>query len=125
LDYQGEAVLSDAIGYIPRAASLSADGGSERLTLELVTDNYFSMLGVQPAAGRLIQRDEGRAPGDAAVLVLSYDYWQSRFAGDRSVVGRTVRLGNQPFTIAICLTASFVPARRATAVDPLIALRAD
>jgi predicted permease len=107
LDYQGEAVLSDAIGYIPRAASLSADGGSERLTLELVTDNYFSMLGVQPAAGRLIQRDEGRAPGDAPVLVLSYDYWQSRFAGDRSVVGRTVRLGNQPFTIIGVSSASF------------------
>ena len=73
LDYRAEAsVLSDAIGYVPRAASLSVDGASERITLELVTDNYFSMLGVQPAAGRLIQPNEGRAPGDAPVLVLSY-----------------------------------------------------
>jgi hypothetical protein len=83
LDYRAEAsVLSDAIGSVPRIASLSVDGGSERITLDLVTDNYFSMLGVQPAAGRLIQPNEGRAPGDAPVLVLSYAYWQSRFGGD-------------------------------------------
>ncbi len=100
LDYRAEtSVLSDAIGYVPRVASLNIDGSSERITLELVTDNYFSMLGVQPAAGRLIQRNEGRAPGEAPVVVLSYAYWQSRFNGDPSIVGRTVRLGSQPFTI--------------------------
>jgi predicted permease len=100
VDYRHEAaVLSDAIGYVPRVASLSVDGSSERITVELVTDNYFSMLGVQPAAGRLIQPNEGRALGDAPVLVLSHAYWQSRFGGDPSIVGRTVRLGSQPFTI--------------------------
>jgi putative ABC transport system permease protein len=100
LDYRAEtSVISDAIGYVPRVATLNIDGSSERITLELVTDNYFSMLGVQPAAGRLIQPDEGRAPGEAPVIVLSYAYWQSRFNGDRSIVGRTVRLGSQPFTV--------------------------
>ena len=108
LDYRAEAsVLSDAIGYVPRAASLSVDGGSERITLELVTDNYFSMLGVQPAAGRLIQPNEGRAPGDAPVLVLSYAYWQSRFGGDPSIIGRTIRLGRQPFTIIGVSSSAF------------------
>jgi putative ABC transport system permease protein len=107
-DYRAEtSVLSDAIGYVPRIASLSANGGAERITLQLVTDNYFSMLGVQPAAGRLIRPDEGRAPGDAPVLVLSYDYWQSRFGGDPSVVGRSVRLGSQPFTIIGVTSQSF------------------
>jgi predicted permease len=108
-DYRAEtAVLSDAIGYVPRIASLNVGGGgAERLTIELVTDNYFSMLGVQPAAGRLIRPDEGRAPGDAPVLVLSYEYWQSRFAGDPSVVGRSVRLGSQPFTIIGVSSRSF------------------
>ena len=108
LDYRAEAsVLSDAIGAVPRVASLSVDGGSERITLELVTDNYFSMLGVQPAAGRLIQPNEGRAPGDAPVLVLSYAYWQSRFGGDPSIIGRTIRLGRQPFTIIGVSSSAF------------------
>ena len=108
LDYRAEAsVLSDAIGAVPRIASLSVDGGSERITLELVTDNYFSMLGVQPAAGRLIQPNEGRAPGDAPVLVLSYAYWQARFGGDPSIIGRTIRLGRQPFTIIGVSSSAF------------------
>jgi putative ABC transport system permease protein len=107
-DYRAEtSVLSDVIGYVPRVATLSVSGGSERITLELVTDNYFSMLGVQPAAGRLIQPNEGRAPGDAPVVVLSYDYWQSRFGGDPSIVGRSVRLGRHPFTVIGVSARSF------------------
>ena len=65
----------------------------------MVTDNYFSLLGVQPAVGRLIQPNEGRARGDAPVLVLTHEYWQSRFAGDPSIVGRRVRLNGRPFTV--------------------------
>jgi predicted permease len=107
-DYRAEtSVFSDAIGYVPRIATLSVGTNSERITLELVTDNYFSMLGVQPAAGRLIQPDEGRAPGDAPVVVLSYDYWQSRFDGDPSIVGRSVRLGSHPFTVVGVSARSF------------------
>jgi len=107
-DYRAErSVLADAIGYVPRAASLDLGRGAERITIELVTDNFFSMLGVQPAAGRLIQPNEGRAPGDAPVVVLSYDYWRSRFNGDPSVVGRSVRLGSQPFTVIGVSSPSF------------------
>jgi len=107
-DYQAESsVLSDAIGYVPRAATVNVDGSTERITLELVTDNYFSMLGVQPSAGRLIQPNEGRAPGDAPVVVLSYDYWQARFDGDPSIVGRSVRLGSRPFTVIGVSARSF------------------
>jgi predicted permease len=107
-DYRAEtSVLSDAIGYVPRVTSLNADGRAERITLELVTDNYFSVLGVQPAAGRLIQPNEGRAPGDAPVIVLAYDYWLARFGGDLSVVGRSVRLGSQPFTVIGVSSRSF------------------
>jgi len=107
-DYRAESsVLSDAIGYAPRVATLSVSGSTERMTLELVTDNYFRMLGVPAAVGRLIQPDEGRAPGDAPVVVLSYEYWQSRFGGDPSIVGRSVRLGSQPFSIIGVSSRSF------------------
>ena len=107
-DYRAEtSVFSDAIGYVPRPATLSVGASSERITLELVTDNYFSMLGVQPTAGRLIQPNEGRAPGDAPVVVISYDYWQSRFGADPSIVGRSVRLGSHPFTVIGVSARSF------------------
>ncbi len=108
LDYRSEkAVLSDAIGAVTRVAALNARGATERITLQLVTDNYFSMLGVQPAAGRLIQPNEGRVPGDAPVVVLSYKYWQSRFSGDPSIIGQTVRLGDRPFTVIGVSSRSF------------------
>lgn len=100
-------VLADAIGYSARLAALSDEGRSERVIVTMVTDNYFSMLGVQPAAGRLIQPNEGRAPGDAAVLVLDYRYWQSRFGGDPSIVGRQVRIRGTPFTVIGVAASSF------------------
>ena len=107
-DYRAETlVLSDAIGFVPRVATLSGGGNNERITLELVTDNYFSMLGVLPAVGRLIQPNEGRAPGGAPVVVLTYEYWQSRFGGDPSIVGRSVRLGSQSFTVIGVSARSF------------------
>ena len=87
------------MGYAPRPATLNAGRDPERVVLAAVTDNYFSMLGVQPAAGRLIRPDEGRAPGEAPVVVLGHDYWTSRFDGDPSVIGRVVRLSGRPYTI--------------------------
>lgn len=122
-DYREQSdVLTDAIGYQPRVAALNAGGGAERITVEMVTDNYFSVLGVQPAAGRVIQPNEGRARGDAPVLVLAHEYWQSRFGGDPSIVGRSARLNGRPFTIvgvasrafggteALVRAAAYVPA---------------
>ena len=79
-------MLTDAIGYQGRRGSLNAGNGAERVTVDMVTDNYFSMLGVQPAVGRLIVPGEGRARGEAPVLVLAHEYWQSRFGGDPSIV---------------------------------------
>jgi putative ABC transport system permease protein len=99
-DYRAvRSVLADAVGYAPRPASLNVDGTVERIGVDLVTDNYFSMLGVSPAVGRLIQPNEGRARGDAPVVVLAYQYWQARFGGDPSVVGRTVRVNGRPLTV--------------------------
>lgn len=107
-DYRSQsAVFTDLLGYAPRTGALDAGGGAQRITMGMVTDNYFSLLGVQPALGRLIQPNEGRARGDAPVLVLTYDYWQSRFAGDVSIIGRSVRLNARPFTIIGVTPRSF------------------
>jgi hypothetical protein len=72
-----------------------------------VTDNYFALLGVRPAIGRLIQPNEGRARGDARVIVLTHEYWQARFGGDPSIVGRAVRLNGLPFTVIGVTPAPF------------------
>ena len=81
-------------------ASLSIDNSTERVQAELVSGNYFSMLGVKPAVGRVFnsQEDDHVYQGHP-VAVLSYDYWVNRFGGDPNVVGKKIRVNDYPFTI--------------------------
>jgi macrolide transport system ATP-binding/permease protein len=77
----------------------SGSAGAKPMRSEYVSGNYFATLGVGSYAGRpLIPSDD--KPGAAPVLVLSYQIWQSDFAGDRGVVGSTVYLQTHPFTVA-------------------------
>ena len=71
----------------------------QRIMTTYVTGNYFSALGLSPAAGRLFLSSEGEVIGQDPVIVLSYDYWKKSFNGDRSVVGRPVTVNGHPFTI--------------------------
>jgi putative ABC transport system permease protein len=66
---------------------------------ELVSGNYFEVLGLQPVAGRLLTPRDDTAKGANPQVVLSYAYWKSRFSGSPAVVGQTVRINGQPFTI--------------------------
>jgi len=107
-DYRSNnAAFSDLVGYMPLRAALNSGGGAEPIAVEAVTGNYFSVLGVPPALGRVIGSGEGRAQGDAPVLVLTHDFWQRRFAGDPSVVGRVVRLNGRPLTIVGVAASGF------------------
>jgi predicted permease len=78
---------------------LSADGRTDRVAITAVTKNYFSGLEVKPALGRLILPNEGEAPGEQAVLVLGYSFWQKRFGGDANVIGKQVRIDGKPVEI--------------------------
>jgi predicted permease len=64
-----------------------------------VTGNYFELLGVQPDVGRFIREADEHGPGSAPYVVLSHQLWRSVFNADPGVVGTTVRLGKDPFTI--------------------------
>jgi predicted permease len=75
------------------------DGGPEKVRGRLVTGNYFETLGVEALLGRTFTGEEDRVPGSDPVVVISYRYWRARLSGDPSVIGRTVRLNNYPFTI--------------------------
>ena len=59
---------------------------------QLVTANYFSMLGVRASLGRTLVRSDAAEPGGPAIVVLSHDAWTSRFGADSSILGRTVRI---------------------------------
>ena len=80
--------------------SISVDNRTERLEAEVVSGNYFTMLGVGPALGRVFnsQEDDQVYRGHPSV-VLSYDYWVSRFARDPSVVGKKILVNDYPMTI--------------------------
>ena len=74
-------------------------GQSERAVGELVSGNYFETLGIHPFLGRLISPDDDRTPGAHPVAVFSYGYWQRRFGGDASVIGREIILNNNSMRV--------------------------
>ena len=75
------------------------DGVSERVDGELVSGNFFSVLGVAPAIGRLLTPADDRTPGGHPLAVLGYDYWQRRFAGRRDIVGQKLLVNGHPCTV--------------------------
>jgi predicted permease len=79
--------------------NLVVRGQAELGDVEFVSGNFFSGLGIVPAAGRMIA-DSDNLAGASQVAVLSYSYWQGRLAGDLSAIGQTVRINNVPFTIS-------------------------
>ena len=81
------------------AFNLMAGNAAERLSGELVSYNYFPLLGVRPAAGRFFTAEEDGKPFTHPVVVLSHGLWQRRFGGDPAVVGRTLDLNGQPYRV--------------------------
>jgi predicted permease len=86
---------------------VNTGGETEALNVELVTGNYFELLGVPAYIGRTITLEDDRVRGAGAVAVLSYDFWTSRFGGDRSAVGRTIHIQGHSFTIIGVTPESF------------------
>ncbi|MFZ0738524.1 MAG: ABC transporter permease [Candidatus Acidiferrales bacterium] len=91
--------FSGLFAYELSIAGLSADGTASHVAVSFVSGNFFSTLGIQPARGRLILPTEGTQPGSDPILVLGYAYWQSRFGGNPSVVGKQVLMNGHPVTI--------------------------
>ncbi len=88
-------------------ASFSRGAQTEYLKAELVSGNYFDVLGVRAILGRsLTPRDEG-APGASPVAVLSYSFWMKEFAGDPQVLNQRVMVNAQPMTIVGVATPGF------------------
>ncbi len=106
-------VFSDMIAYTPMFAPLSLGDRARLVIGQLVTSNHFDVLGVAPFLGRmLVPADD--APGAERVLVISHRMWVSDFGSDRGVVGRSLQLRGQPYTIVGVAPPAF------TGVIPLI-----
>jgi putative ABC transport system permease protein len=87
-------------GYIPSVGGMvmaGADGTSETVPRQWVTYGIFDALGVTPVAGRTFQKADNDA--NASVVVLSEDFWRARFQGDPSIVGQSLRLDGDPYTV--------------------------
>jgi predicted permease len=87
-------------GYsFPTPVSVITANAPQQAFAELVTGNYFSVLGVKAARGRVFGPDEDTKPGDAPIVVLSYGFWQRRLGGDPAAVGKVMPLNGAGFTV--------------------------
>lgn len=73
----------------------------------LVSGNYFSALGLRPAAGRFLRPEEAARPGGEPVVVVSHDYWQNQLAGAPDAIGQTLRVNDRELTIVGVTPRSF------------------
>src|SRR6476661_837149 len=89
-------VFDGVIARFPTALTLTMDGQAERVDGDLVTGNYFDVLRVRAAVGRLFDPADDQAPGGHPLVVLGYDYWMRRFAGDPAVLTRRIALNGIP-----------------------------
>jgi predicted permease len=91
-------VFSGLMAY--RGADMNLSGGvAQRVNATLVSDNYFTVLGVHAFLGRTFLPEEDQTPGSHPVAVVSYGLWTSRFGSDRNLVGKSLTLNGQSFTV--------------------------
>jgi predicted permease len=81
------------------AVQMVADGSAERVRAEIVSGNFFEVLGLRPCLGRLLAPTDDRMGAGNPVAALSFDFWRKRFGGDASVLNRSVTVNGRIFTI--------------------------
>jgi predicted permease len=111
----GNTSFSGLSAWLNTSAGISATakesaGPADRPELvwgELVTGNYFDVMGVKPALGRTFLPEEGQTEGDSPVVVIGHLLWKQRFNGDPAIVGKTVFMNGNPFTVIGVMPESF------------------
>ncbi|MBO0723029.1 MAG: ABC transporter permease, partial [Blastocatellia bacterium] len=92
--------------YDTGSATLTGSGEPERLNTANVTFDYFQVLGKEPFLGRSFLPLED-TPNNNKVAILSYEVWQRRFIGDRGILGKSIQLNNEPFTVVGIMPPEF------------------
>lgn len=92
-------VFDGVAARFPVFATMLHENRSERVAAELVSGNYFQVLGLSSGAGRLIEPSDEVTQGGHPVVVLSHGFWTRRFGANPGIIGRTVRLDGFPMTV--------------------------
>src|SRR5688572_454652 len=110
VDWRAQATRSfeDLAAVDPQMMTLGGIDEPERIETEFVSASFFSLLGATPALGRTFREDEDRIASPAAVIVLSDAMWRRRFGADPNVLGRSVTLTGEPFTVIGVMPPGFV-----------------
>jgi predicted permease len=100
---RNQSITLAASGGGGRGVGLQTGNGSsspaETANIQMVSGNYFDVLGVGPELGRVLNAEDDRAPGASPNAVLSFEFWQGRFGSNPDVIGQTIRLNGYPFTV--------------------------
>jgi len=107
----------DLAAHVQTAARIGTQAVSESRTVELVTGNYFRVLGLLPSAGRLIEERDDASEGAHPVVTVSHDFWQSRLGGDPAAIGRTLLISGAAFQIVGIAPPAFRGTFNGHAVD--------
>ena len=81
------------------ALALSGSGEPEQILAQIVSGNFFDVLGAPVAAGRTFRPEEDQRFGEHPVAVLSYGLWQRRYGGDRNLIGQAIKLNGHEYTV--------------------------
>jgi predicted permease len=116
--YRNEAgAFAGLAAYTQRAMSLRSGEDTERVWGEIVSGNYFDVLGVKPVQGRAFLPEEDSVPATHPVVIISGSLWKRRFNSDPALVGRTILVNNQSFTVVGITAEDFAGANLLTPPD--------
>ncbi len=113
-------VFAGILGRFAFSASIANHGQTERGSGELVTGNYFEVLGVQPALGRVFSQEDDRVPGAHPVAVLSHAYWLRQFGGDPGLLNQTLLINNTEMTVVGVAQAGFAGVQVGQSTDVFV-----
>src|SRR3981189_3105362 len=113
-------VFAGIFGRFSFSGSVGSHGKTERGSGELVTGNYFEVLGVQPALGRVFSQEDDRIPGAHPVAVLSHAYWLRQFGGDPGLLNQTLLVNNTEMTVVGVAQAGFAGVQVGQSTDVFV-----
>ncbi|MBI4747266.1 MAG: ABC transporter permease [Acidobacteria bacterium] len=99
--------FENVAAFVEQPFNLTGADGAERVRVELVSQSYFPVLGVQAAVGRTFLPEEDQTPGSHPVAMISHALWQRRFGGVPEAIHKTLELEQKAFTIVGILPAGF------------------
>jgi predicted permease len=95
----GNAVFDGVVARYGTSAAFGYRGQTERVNTEIVSGNYFNVLGIQSRLGRLLTPEDDLKPGAHPVVVLTHGFWQRKFAGDENIADTVVQINGHPMTV--------------------------